>query len=367
METIPEAAPILEAVPNFSEGRDLGVVRDLVAVVQSAGAEVLDWTADPDHHRSVITFVGDPATVEEAAVAVALAAMEAIDLRGHDGVHPRVGALDVLPFVPLLGAEMADAVRVARSVGVRLADAGLPIYFYGEASDPPGRTLADLRRGGFEALAEGFPEGREPDLPAAPARPPADPPAMPAPRPEAPTGPPHAGDERPPAASAPHPTAGVTCVGARRLLLAWNLDVEGVGIGALRELAARLRETGGGIPGLRVLALELPRQGRTQISMNLEDPVGVSPFRVYAAVEEDVRRLGGRIEATEVVGMIPDALVLPAAADRLNLRDPDPSRLLSSRLAAYLAARTGAAAPGAAGSGTAVSGGEDPKAPQRAG
>ncbi len=365
---------ILEAVPNFSEGRDLDVVRGLVSAVEAAGAEVLDWSADPDHHRSVITFVGDPATVEEASVAVARAAFESIDLREHAGVHPRVGALDVLPFVPLVGAGMPEAVEVARRVGARIAEEGVPVYFYGEASDPPGRTLAPLRRGGWEAIRDGFPEGREPDLPAvvpaneaaranhaAAAQP--DRPAAArsdeaaAARPDRPAAarsdqPTAAPPDQPAAARAdastavrpdrphgprPHPTAGATCVGARRLLLAWNVDVEGVSPEALRELASGLRETGGGFEGLRVLALELPRQGRTQISMNLEDPVGVSPFRVFLAVEEEVRRIGGRITATEVVGMIPDALVLPAAADRLRLLDPDPSRLLSSRLAAHLA------------------------------
>src|SRR5688500_16872848 len=180
--------PVLEAVPNFSEGRDLDWLRELVGVIDAAGVEVLDASADPDHNRSVVTFVGDPGTVEAAAVAAARFALERIDLRRHRGVHPRVGALDVLPFVPLQGLAISDAVKSARRVGAALAELGLPVYFYGEASPPPGRRLAELRRGGFEALTEGFPEGRAPALDAG--------------------------------RSTAHPSAGVACVGARRLLLA---------------------------------------------------------------------------------------------------------------------------------------------------
>ncbi|MBI4538704.1 MAG: glutamate formiminotransferase, partial [Gemmatimonadetes bacterium] len=161
---MPRMTPVLEAVPNFSEGRDLGVVRGIVEAVAGAGADVLDWSADPDHHRSVVTFVGDPPTVERAAVAAALLARDAIDLRRHSGVHPRIGATDVIPFVPLLGLTLEDAVGSAHRVAQDLADAGIPVYFYGAASNPPGRTLAELRHGGYEAVLERFPPGRDPDL-----------------------------------------------------------------------------------------------------------------------------------------------------------------------------------------------------------
>lgn len=304
--------PVLEAVPNVSEGRDRRRVEALVRAVEGEGAEVLDWSSDPDHHRSVLTYVGEPATVERASVALAREVTASVDLRGHRGVHPRVGALDVLPFVPLSGLTLEDAAGSARRVGRALSDElGLPVYFYGAASDPPGRRLADLRRGGFEALAEGFPPDRPPDL--------------------APAG-----------LRAAHPSAGVTCVGARRLLLAWNLYVEGVEPAEVRALAARMRETGGGFPGLRTLALELETQDRVQLSMNLEDLERTSPFDVYRAAEAAVVAMGGRLHATEIIGMMPDGLVLPAAADRLRLLDSHPSRLLSSRLAHHLSARAAA-------------------------
>ena len=299
--------PILESVPNFSEGRDPGWVKELVEAISREGAEVLDWSSDPDHNRSVVTFVGDPRSVEQAALAAARFAFEHIDLRRHQGVHPRVGAVDVLPFIPLHALTIADATASAHRVGEELAQGGVPVYFYGSASES-GRSLAQLRRGGFEALADGFPPGREPDLPCG-------------------------------ELGRPHPAAGVTCVGARNLLLAWNVYVEGVELEALEVVAARLRERGGGFTALRALALELPLQGRRQISMNLEDLEVTSPVHVQRALEEHVERLGGRVTATEVVGMIPDGLVLPAAGDRLQLLDPNPSRLLSARLVEHISAR----------------------------
>lgn len=299
--------PVLEAVPNFSEGRDPDFLDEAVRVAVSCGVDVLDRSADPDHHRSVLTLVGDPASVEEAGFHLARLAVQRIDLTHHDGAHPRVGALDVLPFVPLIGCTMDDAVRVARRVGARLSEEGLPVYFYGAASVPPGRGLAELRRGGFEALREAVPPDRLPDL--------------------------DGGRE------GLHPTAGATCVGARRLLLAWNVWVRGVTVERLRPVAARLRERGGGFAGLRALAVALPRQAAVQLSMNFEDVEDRNPMDVFSAVEDAVRGEGGEIVGTEVIGMIPEALVLAAAGDRLRLFDPTPDRLLPVGVARHLAAR----------------------------
>jgi glutamate formiminotransferase len=302
--------PVMQAVPNFSEGRDAGVHRALVEAVERTGAELLDWSADFDHHRCVLTYVGTPGEVEDASVAAARVALEAIDLRRHRGVHPRIGAMDVLPFVPLQGLSMDDAVGSALRAAHRLAELGIPVYLYREAARPRGRGLAELRRGGYEALVSGFPEGRVPDL--------------------LPGGWTHPGI---------HPTAGATCVGARPLLLAWNVEVKGMRRDRLREIAGRLREAGGGIAGLRTLALELPREGALQLSMNLEDPGRVSPFAVYRAVEAEVVAAGGELGETEVVGLMPEALVLPSAADRLRLRDAAAGRLLPVRLGGHISAR----------------------------
>ncbi|MEQ1857362.1 MAG: glutamate formimidoyltransferase [Longimicrobiales bacterium] len=300
---------VIECVPNFSEGRDLTLVRSLVEAIAGAGAEVLDWSADPDHHRSVVTFIGDQATVEASALAAARFAVEHIDLRRHSGVHPRVGALDVLPFVPLDGARMEDAVASAHRVGRELAALGVPVFYYGMASTPPGRRLADLRKGGFEGMRHGFPAGM-------------------------------AADE-PPDARAPHPTAGVTCVGARNVLLAWNVYVTGLDLGDARAIAAKIRERGGGFAGLRALGLQLPSQNRVQISMNLEDPNRTLPLDVFEAIEREAAQRGGRVVETEIIGMAPDTLVYPAAVNRLLLPDLGPARVLSRQVAQFVREHTG--------------------------
>jgi glutamate formiminotransferase len=216
--------------------------------------------------------------------------------------------LDVLPFVPLQGLSPDDAVASARRVGRQIAGLGIPVFFYGWASDPPGRTLSRLRRGGFEAIADGFAADLRPDVP--------------------------------PNALRPHPTAGVTCVGARSVLLAWNVFVSGLDIAGASEIAVRIRERGGGFKGLRALGLYLEGQDRVQISMNLEDPVGTSPLDVFDAIETEVEVRGGRIEETQVIGMIPDTLVQPAAVDRLLLSDFGPDRVLSRRVEEYVSKRT---------------------------
>jgi glutamate formiminotransferase len=299
---------VLEAVPNFSEGRDLALVRALVDVVARAGVEVLDWSADGDHHRAVLTYIGDPARVEEASIDAARLALERIDLTRHRGAHPRVGALDVLPFVPLHDMGMPEAVVSAHRVGTRLGAMGLPVYYYGEASRPPGRRLAELRHGGFETLARGFPPGRLPD--------------------------------EPPGATATHPTAGVTCVGARDVLLAWNVFVEGIELDSAREVARTIRERDGGFPGLRALGLHLPGSDRIQISMNLENARVTSPLSVLAVIEREVTARGGRVAETQVIGMAPDTLVHPASVNRLVLPDLGPARVLSRRVALHVSRRT---------------------------
>lgn len=314
--------PVLEAVPNISEGRDVAKVRRLVDLVRAVGVDVLDASSDPDHHRSVLTFIGEPSAVEEAAFVVARFAVEHIDLRTHEGIHPRVGALDVLPFVPLHDLIMADAVASAKRVGARIAsELDVPVYLYGEASSPPGRGLAELRRGGFEALRDRFPAGREPDL--WPGMGEGD------------------ADAVPPPALRPHRTAGVTCVGARPVLLAWNVYVGGVTLDDARATAADIRERGGGFRGLRALGLRMPGSGRLQISMNLEDPVDVPPLDVLTRIHDRIEALGGAVEETEVIGMMPDTLVLPPGGDRLVLPDLGPARVLSHRLAQHVARRAG--------------------------
>jgi len=300
--------PVLEAVPNFSSGRDRSFLDRLVRAAEEQGTEVLDASADPDHHRAVLTFAGSPEAVEEASVVMARLAMDAIDLRSHRGVHPRIGALDVLPFVPLSGLTLEDARHAARRVAVRLAgEVGLPVFLYGAASDPPGRELGDLRRGGFEAMLDRFPDDRSPDL--------------------LPRHWPYPGT---------HPTAGAVCVGARPVMLAWNVDVEGLDLAEVRGLARRLRERDGGVEGLRAIGIDRGRGRPVQLSMNLEDVESRDPFGIFLAIEREVRRMGGRIVGTEVIGLIPDRLMVGAGEDRMRVLDSGPNRLVSSRLAYHL-------------------------------
>ncbi len=306
-------ARLLEAVPNFSEGRDLAVVGSIVDAMRSSGAEVLDCSADPDHHRSVVTVIGPPKLVEEAAFAGAVVAVEKIDLRQHRGVHPRIGALDVLPFVPLAGLSMADAAASARRVGERLAnELELPVYFYGQASDPPGKSLSSLRRGGFERIADGWSGERMPDL-------------LPA-------------EE----CSGAHPSAGAVCVGARPILLAWNVWIGGVTIEQARAIAREVREDRSGIRGLRALALPLPSRNALQISMNIEDVAHSSPADAFGLVRRLVERIGGHVTQTEIIGMAPDEL-LDAASDDWRLAPGTRERSLSKRVREYVAAHHSAA------------------------
>lgn len=305
---------VLETVPNFSEGRDAGFVTAVRDAFLRTGCDVLHTTMDPDHHRSVVTVIGPPGAVEDGAVAAARIALERIDLRTHRGVHPRVGALDVLPFVPLAGMRMGDAIRVSRRAGDRIARMGIPVYFYAQASRPPGRALPSLRRGGFEALRSE--QGG--------ARAGADVPGRDV------TGAPRH--------RVAHPSAGAVCVGARPVLLAWNIDVEGMSPESARRIAAAIRESGGGFPGLRALAFHLPRQERVQISMNLEDPETTDPLDVFRTIEREVLRVGGRVVATEVIGMGPDALAAPFTAREMRIRDWSEERILSRGVSAHLAA-----------------------------
>lgn len=306
----------MEAVPNFSEGRDPEFVTAVAEAFARTGCDVLHTTRDPDHNRCVVTVVGRPGAVEDGAVAAAGIARGRIDLRGHRGVHPRVGALDVLPFVPLRGMGMSRAVRLARRAAARLGRLGIPVYFYGRASQPAGRTLASIRRGGFEALVSEAPPDRVR----------ADVPGL--------------DEDGAPAHHFAHPAAGATCVGAREVLLAWNVDLEGVSLADAAKIAAAVRESSGGFPGVRAMALFLPRQIRTQVAMNLESPDTTDPLEVFRAIRAEVIRIGGRTAGTEVIGLAPDAIT-NRVARTMGIRDWSPDRTLSHRVAARVAADAG--------------------------
>jgi glutamate formiminotransferase len=295
--------PIVECVPNVSEGRDPArLARFADAVRATPGVTLADVHADPDHHRSVYTFLGGPAAVAAAALALADAVLGEIDMRGHHGIHPRVGALDVLPFVPLAGATMDDAVALARATGRALAARhALPVYYYGEAARrPERRTVRALRAGEYEGLAARLASA---------------------------DGAPDDGPAR------FDPRAGALLVGARDVLVAYNVWLAGDDLDAARAIARAVRASGGGLPAVQALGLPLASRGRAQVAMNLLDyrvtPIPAAFDRVAAAAA--ARGLG--IERGELVGLAPRAAFAGRAPASVGLSDFTSARELDTYLA----------------------------------
>lgn len=268
------AAPLLECVPNVSEGRDASVIRRLVDAVERGGARLIDVHSDVDHHRSVFTIIGGGDDVERSVLALARAAVELVDLTKHRGAHPRIGAIDVIPFVPLRGASMRDAVAAAHRLGLVFAsEANVPVFFYGEAAPRRDRReLSVLRKGGFERLAERL--------------------CAPGWRPDA--GP-----------AVPHPTAGATVVGARAPLVAFNAVLGDDDVAAANAISRAIRESSGGLPAVRAMGVLLASRGLAQVSMNLLDFRRTSPVVVSERIEAEARRLGRSVREYELVGCAP--------------------------------------------------------------
>lgn len=281
---------LFEAVPNFSEGRDPGkIARIAASVKRTPGVTVLNLHSDPDHNRSVLTFVGEAEPLLTASVALARACIEEIDLTAQRGVHPRMGSLDVLPFVPLgpplSEANLQDAARLASEVGEEIGFLGVPVYLYGAAASIPHReNLADVRRGGYEGLSA---------------------------RAEDPAWRPDYGPEVMPARS------GAVAVGARPFLVAFNAYLDTEDVETAREIAREVRERDGGLPQVKALGLEVG--GRAQVSMNLTDLGRTSIPAALEAVRRAAERRGARVEETELVGLMPLGAVLEAARYCLGL------------------------------------------------
>ena len=286
----------LESVPNASEGRDPETIAALAAAF-GARARLLDVHSDPDHNRSVFTLVGDEATLIESLLEGIACARDRIDLRGHAGAHPRVGAVDVCPVVPVVPEDMGRAKKAALSLAERVgAELGLPVFLYGELA--PGRGPAFFRRGGLEELARRVEAGDlEPDF----------------------------GPKR------LDPAAGCVIVGARRPLVAFNVNLRGSPETA-REIAALVREAGGGFTGVRALGLELPSSGLVQVSMNIEDWQASPPHEVVARIAAEARARGAEVAGSELVGLIPAGAVVAAGRQALGLGELAPSSVLELRL-----------------------------------
>lgn len=288
--------PPLESVPNFSEGRDRATIEALMAALSSR-ARLLDVHVDADHNRSVFTLVGEEAELADALVSGVACARERIDLRRHEGAHPRIGAADIVPIVPIVPEEMERAKSAALTLAQRIGEElGLPIFLYGELA--PGRGPAFFRRGGPKELQRRIDSGElAPDF-----------------------GP-----------SQLDSSAGGVLVGARRPLIAFNVNLRG-SLDTAREIAEVVRETGGGFPGVRALGLDLPRAGLVQVSMNVEDYEAAALQEIVARIEEEAERRGAEVTGSELVGLMPAGAAAAAAGAALRIEGFEPSRVLELRL-----------------------------------
>ena len=343
-------AKLVECVPNISEGRRLEVVDRLAgAVVGTPGVHLLDRTSDASHNRSVFTLAGEADAVADALEAVVAVAIDEIDMERQSGEHPRIGAVDVIPFVPLGETTIDDCVALARAFGARIADRfDLPVYLYARAATRPDREkLADVRRGQYEGLkaAIGSDPDRRPDF--GPAR--------------------------------LHPRAGAVAVGARAFLIAWNINLASTDLDLARRIARTIRESGGGLPKVQANGFRLEQPDCAQVSMNLLD-VGLTPlWRVWEAVEAEALAAGVELAESELIGLAPLAAFLDladhagappeapveerlaAAAAFLRLRDFSPLQALELRLAAANdSIEPGSAQPGSAARGSAQPGSAQP-------
>ena len=283
---------IVECVPNFSEGRDPVIVAAIAQAVSSvSGALLLDQTSDQDHNRSVLTFAGSPQAVINAAVAAIGAAVQKIDLTRHSGVHPRLGAADVIPIVPVAGVTLAECAGLARHAGARIwNELRVPVYLYEAAAlRPECKRLENVRK-----LA---PQGLIPDI----------------------------GEGR-------HPTAGVSVVGARKFLIAWNINLRSTDLAAARGIARAIRESSGGLPAVKSIGLPLESRGEVQVSINLIDFERTPLYVVFDAVKGLCSERNIEIAGSELIGMIPAAALESSAGHDLQWENFRPELVLENRL-----------------------------------
>jgi len=327
------ARRLVECVPNFSEGRDAAKVRAIAeAIAAVPGAAILDSEMDHDHHRSVITFVAPPEVAVEAALAGAAKAVELIDLNQHQGAHPRIGALDVLPFVPLAGVTLEECVRLAEKAAAELwKRLRVPCYLYEAAARRPDRVqLENIRRGQFEALREEI--GTNPDRA------------------------PDTGD------AVIHPTAGATVVGARKFLIAYNINLRTPDVEIAKRIAKAVRFSSGGFRYVKAMGVDLASRGMAQVSMNLTDFESTPVHRVFETVKREAERYGVSVAGSEIVGLIPKKAVEMTAEYYLQVENFDSSLVLENRLEQAMEERGGlkefldalAAPTGAPGGGSAA-------------
>jgi glutamate formiminotransferase len=292
------SAGIVECVPNFSEGRDAAKVARIAAAIQSApGVAVLDQTLDADHNRSVITFAGPPETVAEGALRGLESAVAEIDLNRHQGVHPRIGAADVVPFVPIAGVTLAECALIAARAGEEAwRRTRVPVYLYGAAATRPDRVALENVRREVRTQADKHPDFGEAEL---------------------------------------HPTAGATVVGARNILIAFNVNLQTADVAIARAIARKVRFSSGGLPHVKALGLLLSSRGVAQVSMNLTDFEQTPVHVAFQAVREEAARRGVGVASSEIVGLIPRKALDMAAGCDLLIENFRPEIVLENRLKAF--------------------------------
>ena len=298
-----DAKQIVECVPNFSEGRDLSIINAIVQAIESVSSVfLLDRSSDPDHNRSVITMAGEPLPILEAALLALGKAAELIDLRKHKGEHPRIGATDVLPFVPVSGISLAECAALARKAGGEIWQRyRIPVYFYEAAANRPERArLESVRKGHFEGLGEEVlrnPE-RLPDLGEANL----------------------------------HPSAGATAVGARKFLIAFNINLNTPDVSIAKRIAKAIRASSGGLPFVKAIGVDLRSRGLAQVSMNLTDFEQTPIQRVFDAVKNEAAGDGVAIAGSEIVGLIPQKALEATSAAYLQLENFSVTQVFEKRL-----------------------------------
>ncbi|MDH4098425.1 MAG: glutamate formimidoyltransferase [Nitrospira sp.] len=296
--------PLIECVPNFSEGRNPAVLQALIeAVTAVPDVWLLHHTMDADHHRSVLTFAGLPDAVGEAALRAITTATELIDLHRHEGVHPRIGATDVVPFVPIQDVDMDECVRLARAVGQEVGTGlGIPVFLYEQASSNPAhRQLESIRMGGPEGLAFRMEQ---------------DPAWLPD------FGPPHL-----------HKTAGAVVIGARQPLIAFNANLKTNDLSVAKAIARSIRQSNGGLPCLKAIGVRLASRGMVQVAMNLTDYRVTPMHKALQAVTIEASERGVAVAGSELIGLAPQAALDQAAAASLQFERFDPAQVLETRIA----------------------------------
>jgi len=294
--------PIIECVPNISEGRRTTVVEEIVEALRRVpGVRLLDWSSDTSHNRSVITLAGDAVALTAAVLVLFEKAIAAIDLRTHTGEHPRMGAVDVVPFVPIEGVTMEDCIALAKDTARVVAERfNVPVYLYEEASSHPLRkNLEDIRRGEFEGLAAKMTsDGWTPDF-----------------------GP-----------STPHPTAGASVIGARMPLIAYNINLNTDRLDVAKKIAAAVRFSSGGFRYVKAMGVTLAERNIVQVSMNLTNYEKTPVLRVFEAVQREAAKHGVNVLESEIVGLVPAAALLDVAISTLQLTQFRRDQVLETRL-----------------------------------